>query len=185
MSDCCSFGCRSALDIHINQRTPEVNVGDAPIKMKTRTVYREPAKHGAGLEPSLDFVDPLIVEIHPLGSALDAQPTWLDTLPEKWVIEIADGTQGIETPPATGGESKEAEGGCEDGAGGRGARVPVPSEEEDNWAEKKDDGGEGEGKIESDVLYTKGGWIRDNETMRGELPSLRRSLQFGRREHRC
>jgi hypothetical protein len=106
----------------------------------------------------------LIIEIHPLGSVLNVQPTWFDTLPEKRVVEIADGAQGIETPPATGGVSKEAERGCEDGAGRRGARVAVAPEEEDNRTEKEDDGGEGEGEIESDILYSKGCRIREHRS---------------------
>jgi hypothetical protein len=132
--------------------------------LKTHTVYGGPQRHSAGLEPSLDFVHPLIIEIHPLWSVLNAQPTWLDTLPEKRVVEIADGAQGIEAPPATGGVSKEAERGCEDGAGRRGARVAVAPEEENNRADKEDDGGEGKCKIKSDVLYSRGDWIRENRS---------------------
>jgi len=83
---------------------------------------------------------------------VDAQLAWLDALPEEGVVEIADGAQGIETPPTTRGVSKETERGCENGAGGRRADVAVASEEKDDRAEKEDDGGEGECEIESDVL---------------------------------
>ena len=117
-----------------------------------RTVDGEPAEHAARLEPALHLVDPLVVERHSRGALLALELARLHVLPEVVRVHVLDRLGRVERPAALHRRAQDAERRREHGALRRRERVHVAAKVEHDRADEEDDGREGVGEVEADVL---------------------------------
>lgn len=64
------------------------------------TVDGVPEEDGTSFETTLDFVNPLVIEVHPCRPRPD-DSAWLSIIPETAGSEIAVGGDGVKTPLST------------------------------------------------------------------------------------
>ena len=110
-----------------------------------------PEEDTASLKATLDFINPLIVEVHPRGLRAN-NLAWLSVLPKSRSIEVLVGRNRVQAPFAFSSVSEEVDGGAKNGSSGRGPRISLAPNEENNRAKQEDDGRKGVGEIESDKL---------------------------------
>lgn len=116
----------------------------------------EPAEDGAGLETTLDFVNPLVIEGNP-GRALALDKlAGLGTFPEIRSSHVLVELNGVEGPATLHGLPPDAEGLPEDGTGGRRQDVAVATPVEHEWRRGEQDGGECVREPETDKLFSVG-----------------------------
>lgn len=121
-------------------------------KAEIRTVQWIVDKHSASLETSPDLINPGVIESHPLRLSAN-KLAWLSALPEISSGDILPCPHRVDAPASASSEEQEVEGFAKNGTGGRGTNIPATTEEKDDWAEEEDDGREGEGEPEADVLW--------------------------------
>lgn len=112
----------------------------------------EPEEHSASLETTLDFICPLIIKVHPIGT--NGLFAGLGIIPESGSVELPDGLDGVDAPFALSAEAPITDGTGEHGACGGSAGVLVASSNEDQGAEEEDDSWEGVGQPESNELLS-------------------------------
>lgn len=120
-------------------------------KGKEHTVDRVPQEDSASLQTTLDFINPLVVVLHP-RRALALDLTWLSTVPESWGREVLPHPPRVQTPFALRRVCEKAERGAQDGASWWSVRIPVAANVENERAHKENNGGERVCQPEADEL---------------------------------
>ena len=116
------------------------------------TVHREPQEHGASLKSSLDLVNPLVVEGHPLWALLERVLARLHVLPEVVCLHVLHKLNWVRCPSTLHRRAPKAHCCRQYRPCWRGKVVHVAAQVKDDWTDEKDDGGKGEGEIEANIL---------------------------------
>lgn len=128
-----------------------------------------PQEHGAGLEATLDFIDPLIVESDPCWTLSLDEPTGLRALPEVVSGHVLDQLDRVPGPSALHRLSPDTHCLAQDGAGGWRDNVSVATEVKNERRDTEHDGGESVRQPETDVFLGVGhGDLTDESANVGE-----------------
>lgn len=141
-----------AIDVHGGSLRDKV-VGDLVV---SEPVEGEPEEDSAGLETTTNLVNPGIVKGHPLGLGLGRLLGGLGALPEVVSTHVLHELDGVGSPTALGGKGPKAHALGKNRAGGGSLDVVLGAKDKDGNAESKDDGRQGVGKPETNVLFGEG-----------------------------
>ena len=113
-----------------------------------------PSEHSAGSETSAYLIYPGVIESVPSWALVVWSVGWLDGVPESAVVHVLPGAEWVDGPSALASAEEEL-----DGLGYNRSlwwclAVTSASPPHDGWADEEDEGWQGEGQPETDILLS-------------------------------
>lgn len=113
-----------------------------------------PSEDGASGETSADFINPGVIERVPYWALVVWSVGWLDGIPEGTVVHVLPGAEWVDGPSALASAEEELDGlGYNRPLWWRLA-VTSASPPHDGWTNEEDEGWQGEGQPETDILLS-------------------------------